>query len=159
MALTHLPPDFKEFFRLLNSHQVRYLLVGGYAVNLHGLSRYTGDMDIWVEIDPANAKRLCSALNEFGFDESTGTDERLFLNEKALVQMGVLPYRIDILTTVSGVIFSECYPSRLTIDADGIPISLIDLDHLKTNKRASGRLKDLADVEYFEQQSEPLRLG
>lgn len=152
MALTQLPPDFKEFLRLLNSHQVRYLLVGGYAVNLHGYSRYTGDMDIWVEIDPENARKVCAALRDFGFGESSGADQQVFLNERALVQMGVPPNRIDILTTISGVIFSDCYPSRLAFDVDGIPVCLIDLDHLMTNKRATGRLKDLADVEYFEQQ-------
>lgn len=141
-----LPPDFKEFLKLLNEHKVRYLLIGGYAVGYHGYARATEDMDIWVAIHPENAERIIAALKEFGFDLPELKPE-LFLREKQIVRMGVPPLKIEICTFISGVEFDECYRARVVDTLDGVAVSLIDLEHLKKNKKASGRAKDLADLE------------
>ena len=143
---TPLPADFKEFLRLLNSKGARYLLVGGYAVALHGYLRSTGDMDIWVGTAAQNAAKVAEAVREFGFAAPELT-ARLFEEQNQVIRMGVPPLRLEILTTLSGVDFEDCYQGRMTIDAEGIPIPLLSLEHLKANKRAAGRLKDLADLE------------
>ncbi len=146
MAIINLPADFKEFLRLLDTNRVEYLLVGGYAVAFHGYPRSTADMDIWIAIHPENAERIAAVLIEFGF----GTPEMkpgLFLERDRIIRMGMPPYRIEILTTVSGVEFSECYTHRVVDDLDGTKVSLIDLAHLKLNKKAAGRHKDLDDLE------------
>lgn len=144
--MIHLPPDFKEFLRLLNAHKVEYLLIGGYAVNYHGYPRATADMDIWVAVHPANADRIVSALKEFGFDLPDLSPE-LFLHQWQIIRLGRPPVRIEIATTISGVDFAECYTKRVEDTLDGVPVNLIDLYHLKLNKKASGRHQDLADLE------------
>ncbi|MBA3532471.1 MAG: hypothetical protein H0T73_11160 [Ardenticatenales bacterium] len=144
--MIQLPPDFKEFLQLLNAHQVEYLLIGGYAVGYYGFPRATGDMDVWVAIDPQNAEKLVVVLQEFGFDVPELAPE-LFLEENKIIRMGVPPLRLEILTTISGVQFEECYKDRKVDTIDGIAINLISLSDLKTNKAASGRLKDLNDLE------------
>jgi len=141
-----LPPDFKEFLRLLKDHNVRYLLIGGYAVGYHGYARATEDMDIWVAIHPENAERLVAVLKAFGFDLPELKPE-LFLKEKQIVRMGVPPLKLEICTFISGVNFDECYRARVVDKLDGVEVNLIDLEHLKKNKKASGRAKDLADLE------------
>jgi hypothetical protein len=146
MAMIHLPPDFKEFLRLLNAHKVEYLLIGGYAVNYYGYPRATADMDIWVAVHQANAERIVAALREFGFnlpDLSAG----LFLQQWQIIRLGTPPVRIEIATTISGVVFTECYAKRVQDAIDGVPVNLIDLYHLKLNKKASARHQDLADLE------------
>ena len=148
MATIHLPPDFKEFLRLLNVHKVEYLLIGGYAVSYHGYPRATADMDIWVAIHPANAGRIVAALRDFGFDLPDLSPE-LFLQQWQIIRLGMPPVRIEIATTISGVDFSECYASRVEDTLDGVPVHLISLDHLKVNKKASGRHQDLADLEHL----------
>jgi len=148
MATIHLPPDFKEFLRLLNAHKVEYLLIGGYAVNYHGYPRATADMDIWIAVHPANADRIVAALKEFGFDLPDLSPE-LFLRQWQVIRLGVPPVRIEIATTISGVDFAECYVGRVEDTLDGVPAKLIDLDHLKLNKKASGRHQDLADLEHL----------
>lgn len=148
MATIHLPPDFKEFLRLLNVHRVEYLLIGGYAVNYHGYPRATADMDIWVTVHPANAERVVAALKEFGFDLPDLSPD-LFLRPWQIIRLGVPPVRIEIATTISGVDFAECYAERVEDTLDGIPVHLISLDHLKRNKKASGRHQDLADLEHL----------
>jgi len=148
MATTRLPPDFREFLQLLNSRGVEYLLIGGYAVGFYGYPRTTGDMDIWVASHPANADRLVGVLREFGF----GVPElspQLFLRENQVVRMGVPPFRIEVLTTISGVSFDECYRERVQRTVDGVELHLISLHHLKANKKASGRHKDLDDLEHL----------
>jgi hypothetical protein len=144
--MIHLPPDFKEFLRLLNVHKVEYLLVGGYAVGYHGYPRATADMDVWVAVHPANAERLVAALKEFGFDVPDLSVD-LFLKEGQIVRMGVPPIRIEIMTTISGVEFAQCYISRLVAMVDDVDVSLIGLDHLRVNKKAAGRYKDLNDLD------------
>ena len=141
-----LPDDFKEFLRLLNEGEVKYLLIGGYAVGYHGYPRATNDMDIWIAIHPENAQRVITALREFGFD-LPGLIPDLFLQKNRIVRMGNPPMRLEITTSISEVEFDECYPSRVVDVLDGVEVNIIDLDHLKLNKKAAGRLKDLADLE------------
>ncbi len=146
MATIHLPLDFKEFLRLLNDQRVEYLLIGGYAVGYHGYPRATADMDIWVARNPSNSDKLLAVLKAFGFDNPALSPD-LFLKENQIVRMGVPPVRIEITTGISGVDFEECYAKRVIDELDGVEVSLIDLEHLKINKKASGRHKDLADLE------------
>lgn len=141
-----LANDFKEFLKLLNIHDVKYLLIGGYAVSYHGYPRATNDLDVWVAVHPDNAERLVQAVQDFGFvtaDLSTA----LFLQEDKIVRMGRPPIRIELLTSISGVEFADCFARRLLAEVDGVPVNLINLDDLKQNKRASGRYKDLNDLE------------
>jgi len=107
-----LPPDFKEFLRLLNAERVEYLLIGGYAVAYHGYPRTTNDIDVWISIHPDNAAKMVQVLQEFGFDVPELT-QNLFLKPDSIVRMGLPPLRIEVSTTISGVDFSECYPSRV----------------------------------------------
>jgi len=146
MATTHLPPDFKEFLRLLSVHKVEYLLIGGYAVGYYGYPRATADMDIWIAMNPANSDRIVAVLKEFGFDLPELSPE-LFLKEWQIIRLGVPPVRIELATTISGVNFGECYAQRVVAVLDGVKVSLISLKHLKANKKASGRHQDLADLE------------
>jgi len=141
-----LPTDFRAFLRLLAEHGVEYLVVGGYAVSFHGYPRTTGDLDVWVHRAPANARRLVEALGAFGFDVPELTPE-LFLEPDRIVRMGHPPLRIEVLTTIDGVDFETCYSTRREATLDGVLVSLIDLEGLKQNKRASGRTKDLNDLE------------
>jgi hypothetical protein len=128
---------------LLNSNAVEYLLIGGYAVGYYGYPRPTGDMDVWIATTADNARRVVDALGEFGFDCPV---ENL-LRENEVIRMGVPPFRVQILTTISGVDFSACYARRLQVLLDDVQVSLISLSDLKVNKRASGRSKDVADLE------------
>ena len=146
MTMT-LPSDFKEFLRLLSEMGVEYLIVGGYAVGYHGYPRSTGDMDVWVASTEENADRLVKALKEFGFD-APDLDPDLFIEPNRVFRMGHPPLRIEILTSVTGVSFADCYSSRVLEQLeDGTPISFIGLEKLKENKQASGRHKDLDDLE------------
>lgn len=140
------PNDFKEFFELLNSEKVEYLLVGGYAVGLHGYTRSTGDIDAWVRPSAENASRVAKVLRKFGFSAKS-IDERSFAEPGKVFQIGIPPVRIDVLTQVSGLNFDEAYRNRQTEKLGDVPIALISLEDLKTNKRASGRNKDLADLD------------
>ena len=142
----NLNEDFKEFLQFLNSNSVRYLVIGGYAVAAHGHVRYTKDIDIWIEQTEANSDRLMRALGEFGFG-SIGLSSSDFLEPDTVVQLGYPPRRIDLLTSPSGVTFQRCYENRMTIEIDGTTIPFISLKDLKANKAASGRPRDLADIE------------
>ena len=141
-----LPKDFKDFLRLLAAEGVEYLLIGGYAVAYHGFPRATEDMDIWVAARSDNAHRIVKVLREFGFDVPELTED-LFLRADSIVRMGVPPLRLELSTTIAGVEFDECYNSRVTDTIDGIPVSLINLPDLKKNKKATGRFRDLDDLE------------
>lgn len=149
MATIHLPSDFKEFLQLLHAHQVEYLLIGGYAVGYYGYPRATADIDIWIAMHPRNAKKVVEVLKEFGFGAAELSVD-LFLKEDQIIRMGMPPIRIEILTTISGVSFAACYKERIVDDLDGIEVNLISLHHLKINKKASGRHKDLNDLENLE---------
>lgn len=144
-----LNPDFKEFIRLLNGNDVRYLVVGGYAVALHGYPRYTKDIDIWVWLDEGNADRIIKVLEQFGFG-SLQLDVQDFLVPNQIIQLGYPPARIDLITSLPGVSFEECYALRVLVPIDDIVVNFIDLEDLKKNKKASGRLQDLADLENLE---------
>ncbi len=144
-----LNQDFKEFIQSLNDNGVRYLVVGGYAVALHGYPRYTKDIDIWVEMTPENGNRILKALDQFGFG-SLDVKASDFTVPDQLLKLGYPPRRIDVLTTLPGVGFSECYSSRTIVEIDGVSVNFIDLENLKKNKRATGRHQDLADLENLE---------
>jgi hypothetical protein len=148
MAIPTLPSDFKEFLKLLNSHGVEYLIVGGYAVGYYGYPRATVDLDIWVARTPQNAQKLVAAIKEFGFDVPELSPE-LFLKENQVIRMGAPPFRIEIVTSASGVTFEECYAARTQAVLDDVQANIISLDHLKANKRAAGRYKDLDDLEHL----------
>lgn len=143
-----LPQDFKEFLNLLRANGVEYLLIGAYAVGYHGYPRATRDMDIWIAATPENADRVVKTLREFGFDTPQLTTE-LLLRSNSIVRMGEEPMRIEIMNSASGVEFEECYAHRVMDTLDGVQVNLISLNHLKTNKTASGRLKDLSDLEHL----------
>jgi predicted nucleotidyltransferase len=144
-----LNQDFKEFIQSLNDNHVRYLVVGGYAVALHGHPRYTKDLDIWIEMTLVNAQNIVKALDEFGFT-SLNLKENDFLVDDQIIQLGYAPSRIDILSTLPGVDFKRCYETRIQVEIDGVQVYFIDLDNLRKNKRSSGRLQDLADLESLE---------
>ena len=144
-----LNPDFKEFLQSLNARDVRYLVVGGYAVAFHGHPRYTKDLDVWIDSSPDNAQRLLLALTDFGFG-SVGLEVSDFTQPDRIVQLGYEPARIDLITTLSGIDFSACFPLRVVVDIDGVPTHFIDVESLKKNKRASGRTQDMADLEQLE---------
>ena len=145
MDTTELPPDFKEFLQLLDAEKVEYLLVGGYAVGAHGFVRGTGDLDIWVAISEQNALSLVRVLRRFGFSK-TAVDEAFFLKAHQIVTMGHPPLRIDLMTSVSGVEFSEAYQKHEVKVMDGVPVRVISRDDLMRNKRAAGRPKDANDI-------------
>jgi predicted nucleotidyltransferase len=144
-----LNQDFREFAQSLNDSRVRYLVIGAYAVALHGHPRYTKDLDIWIEITPDNAAAMVRALDQFGFS-SLGLQAGDFLTPDQVIQLGYPPNRIDLITTPPGVVFDACYASRVIVEFDGVPVSFIGLEDLKRSKEASGRLQDLADLEKLE---------
>lgn len=146
MVMIHLPQDFKELLKLLNSKKIEYLVIGGYAVALYGYPRATGDLDIWIAISKDNAHKTVEALKEFGFNLPT-LKEELFLKKEKNIRMGNPPLRIEILTSIDGVEFSDCYKNKKTVTLDNIAINFISLKDLKKNKKASGRHQDLADLE------------
>ncbi|MBF8283549.1 MAG: hypothetical protein A2W37_13250 [Chloroflexi bacterium RBG_16_63_12] len=146
MEASTLPNDFKEFLQSLNAERVEYLLIGGYAVGYYGYPRYTADIDFWIARRQDNAERVVKALKQFGFDMPEN-ELALFMRERSVARMGVPPMRIEITNHIDGVQFDECYARRVVDKIDGVQVSLISLDDLKTNKRAVGRLKDLADLE------------
>ncbi len=141
-----LSKDFKEFVALLNKHDVQYLVVGGYAVAIHGYPRYTKDLDVWIALSPENADKILRALDDFGFGELNLTAED-FSEPGQIIQLGFPPNRIDIMTSLSGVDFNNCYETRFEVNLDGIAIVIIDRANLKKNKLATGRPQDLADAE------------
>ena len=146
MAQIALSNDFKEFLRLLTAHEVRYLIVGGYAVAIHGHVRATGDLDIYVDPAADNARQLVAALREFGF-EGPQINEVTFSNPSLVFSAGVEPVKLELMTTISGLGFAECYARRETTMLDGVPIQHLNRADLLANKRAAGRLQDLADIE------------
>ena len=146
MDTTQLPQDFKEFLQLLNDKKVKYLLIGGYAVGYHGYPRATVDMDVWIAIESKNAEKMVLVLREFGLDVPELSVE-LFLKEDQVIRMGVPPLRLEILTTITGVEFDECYKERVIDKIDDVNVNIISLRHLKINKKISGRHKDLNDLE------------
>jgi hypothetical protein len=148
-----LPKDWRAFIELLNSKGVEYLIVGAFALAYHGLPRYTGDLDILVRPTPENALRLESVLNIFGFSP-LGLKAADFSEPDSIIQLGVAPNRIDILTSVTGVPFEEAWSDRIQAELDGIHANLIGRKALIRNKRLTGRTKDKADLEALGEDAE-----
>ena len=138
--------DFREFFALLNEKQVEYLVVGGYALAFHGAPRFTGDLDIYVRPTPENARRVLAALDAFGFGSLDIETEDLSAPSR-VVQLGVAPLRIDLITSISGVVWEEAQAGRVDSAYGDVPVHFIGLDAFLANKQATGRAKDLADIE------------
>lgn len=144
--LQNLSPLFKEFIASLNSANVEYLIVGGYAVSHYGRPRYTGDMDFWLAVSPENAIRVVKTLADFGLG-SLGLTVESFLEKDIVIQLGREPLRIDLLTGVSGLDFESCFSRRVLVSMEGVVIPFVHLNDLRINKASTGRIKDLADLE------------
>jgi hypothetical protein len=144
-----LNSDFSDLFAEFNNAGVRYLLVGGYAVGVHAEPRYTKDLDVWIEPTSDNAARTFAALAAFGAPLHHFGQPDLERPDM-VIQIGVPPSRIDLLTTIDGVTFLEAWASRTVIHYGPQSVPVISADHLIQNKRASGRPQDLADVEALE---------
>lgn len=140
-----LQPDWIEFLSALKRHGVRFLLVGGHALAAHGRPRFTQDLDLLVDASAANARRLGTALVEFGFGE-IGRDWRWFTKPYRIQMLGRLPHRIDILTSISGVSFRTAWNNRVSIDTTAGPVAVLGLAELRANKTAAGRTKDQLDI-------------
>jgi len=144
--MIQLPPDFKEFLKLLNENKVEYLMVGGFAVGYHGYPRATGDLDIWIAAHRDNARKIVCVLEQFGFADQN-LNEQLFLTPDNIVRMGHPPIRIELLSSATGVDFQTCYQRAVDAEIDNIAVKVISKDDLRANKRAAGRTKDLNDLE------------
>jgi hypothetical protein len=144
----NLQKDLKEFVELLNGLDVRFLIVGAFAVAYHGYPRYTSDIDIFVEKSVENAELLIKAIHEFGFGD-IGLSKDDFMQKDQVIQLGVAPNRIDVMTSISGVSFEEAWSSRELDEVGGVKLPFISRDMLKRNKQATGRSQDLADLEHL----------
>jgi hypothetical protein len=138
--------DFLDLLRALSAHDVRFLIVGAYALAIHGRPRATGDLDVWVEATPGNAERIMRALAEYGapLHQITVDD---FSQPGIVFQMGLPPYRIDLLTQLSGITFLEAWPNRVRGPFGDIDVDYIGRDAFIRNKKATGRSRDLGDIE------------
>ncbi len=141
-----LDENFKEFIKLLNANEVKYLVVGGFAVAYHGYPRYTKDIDFWVWANPSNAGKVINAIREFGFG-MIGFKNEDFLNLNNIIQIGHEPHRIDLIMQLDGVDFETCYPRAIETEFESTPIRFINLEDLIKNKLSTGRLKDKADAQ------------
>jgi hypothetical protein len=144
-----LSKDWREFLELLNSRGVDYVIVGAQSLAFHGRPRHTGDLDILVRASPHNARRLLTLLNQFGFEQSDFKEDD-FLQPDQIIQLGRVPSRIDLLTSISGVSTDEAFASKISATLDGIPVFILGKDALIRNKRAVGRPQDLADLAALE---------
>ena len=140
-----LDPDFEDFIKLLNQHKVDYMIIGGYAMAFHGKPRYTGDLDIWIDISESNAQKMLLVIEDFGF-ASLNFNKEDFLRENLINQLGYPPLRIDILTSIDGINFIDAYPQKQVILIEDFTANYIGLNDLIQNKNASGRQQDLVDI-------------
>lgn len=138
--------DFTDFLRLLNEREVRYLVVGGYAVAYHGYPRYTGDLDVFVEASPQNAAKLVGVYREFGFNPPDLKPE-LFTTPDNVVRIGREPVRLEVFSSISGVTFDDAYARRVEVVLEGLAAPFISYDDLIKNKASTGRGKDRIDIE------------
>lgn len=138
--------DFKEFVALLIENKAEYLIVGGYAVSVHGHPRYTGDLDIWLNPTSENALKILKCVNEFGFS-SYKISAKDFTKPGNVIQLGYPPLRIDLLTEIDGVAFEECFENRKEVTIEGLRVNFIGYNDLLKNKKESGRLRDIDDIE------------
>lgn len=137
--------DYQELLQSFVSHSVRFLIVGGYALAAHGHPRYTKDLDIWVWTDPSNAERIVKSLESFGFD-GLGLTAQDFQEPGVVIQLGREPQRVDILTFATGLEFTQAYENRIMISIGGLEVPFVSVNDLRTNKLATGRLRDIADA-------------
>ncbi len=142
-------PDFRDMLSALNEEGAEYLLVGAYALAVHGLPRATGDMDLWVRATPENALCVLAALRRFGAPLADLTPSDL-ARPGTVFQLGVAPRRIDVLTSIDGVTFEEAWQRRSTSTLAGVSVPVISREDFVRNKRAAGRPKDLADIAWIE---------
>ncbi len=141
-------PDFLDILAALQANEARYLVVGAHALAVHGVPRATGDLDIWIDPTTANTERVWAALEAFGAPlESLDISRRDLETRDRIIQIGLPPRRIDLLTTISGLAFDEAWGSRVTHPIEGVDVLFLGRDDLVRNKRASGRYQDLADLE------------
>lgn len=138
--------DFREFVELLIKHKAEYLIVGGYAVGIHGYPRYTGDLDIWLNPTEENAHRILDAVKEFGFSSIKLTVKDL-MKEENVIQLGYPPLRIDLLNHIDGVTFTECFQHKKVVKIEKLQMNFISYNDLLKNKRASNRPQDAADLD------------
>lgn len=138
--------DFKEFIELLIKNKAEYLIVGGYAVGIHGHPRYTGDLDIWLNPTPANADLILKSVNEFGFS-SFNLSQADFTKPGNVIQLGYPPLRIDLLTEIDGVTFEECFKNRKEVVIEELKVNFIGYNDLLKNKKESGRPGDIDDID------------
>jgi len=143
-------PDFRDILSEFCAAGVEFLLVGAYALAAHGLPRATGDIDLWVRPSPENAERVMAALARFGAPLA-GVSSAEFATPGVVMQIGVAPRRVDILTAIDAVGFDEAWPARFEAEIEGMRIGVIGREHPPRNKRASGRPKDLADAVWLEE--------
>jgi Aminoglycoside-2''-adenylyltransferase len=140
-------PHYKELLQLLNKLEVEYLIVGGYAVMKYGEPRYTKDLDVWVRNSAQNSVRLVEALKQFGVPlDHDGINAATFAGKQVVYQIGVAPVRIDILTEITAVEFSDAWQKKVASSFFGVPVQFISLGDLLSNKRALGRDSDLTDL-------------
>lgn len=149
MTVTKTNPDFRDLFAELNAQEADFLVVGAHALAAHGHVRATKDLDVWVRANSENSKRVFRALASFGAPLSDLTAEDL-ATPNVVFQIGVPPIRIDIVTSIDGVTFEEAWPERLESRYDDQRVHVLSRRHLIQNKKATGRLQDLADVEHLE---------
>jgi len=133
---------------LLIKNNAEYLIVGGYAVGVHGHPRYTGDLDVWLNATPLNADRILRSLSEFGFSSFKLTQED-FTKPGNVIQLGYPPLRIDLLTEIDGVRFEECFTNRKEVKIDGLTVNFIGYEDLLKNKKESGRPRDIDDIDHL----------
>ena len=138
--------DFREFIELLIKNKVEYLIVGGYAVGIHGHPRYTGDLDIWLHPSQQNAQLILKSVNEFGFSSFKLTLED-FTKPGNVIQLGYPPLRIDLLTEIDGVTFQECFENRKEVTIGNLEVNFIGYNDLLKNKKESGRPRDIDDID------------
>ncbi len=139
-------PDFRELLELFSVYRVEHLIVGGYALAFHGAPRFTGDLDIFVKPDASNAQRILAALKAFGF-AAMGLTQSDFENPDQVIQLGMPPVRIDLITSLTGVSWDEAWAGRTAGTYGEVPVYYIGREQFIANKRATGRMKDLADLE------------
>ena len=147
MARKQLPGDFKDFVKFLNANDVRYLLIGGWAVGLHGFPRATKDIDFLMAVDPENLEKVVKALSDFGGPTAEAHHLRKI---GSVFRMGAPPLQIDIINEAAGLHFDDCYSRRDLILVDDVEIAVISKDDLIRNKKATGRTQDMADAEKLE---------
>jgi hypothetical protein len=154
MSQPILNEDFTDLLQALISEKAKFIIVGAFALAAHGVPRTTGDLDLWIETTPENTDKIWKALLNFGAPTGVlGISKQDLATPNLVVQLGLPPRRIDLLTEISGVSFEEAWPARMLKTIDGLELPFIARDLLIKNKRATGRPKDLLDVSILETQS------